>query len=319
MGALVGGMLTVDQLLDDACAPDPAKVAAALQAARGRGAELTPGLVARLEEAVVHSDQWDGGKDGRSPGFLLFLAAEFRETRAHEPITRLLRLPDDLPYSMFSDTVTEDGATILADTYGDDPGPLRALVEDAAAGPFERGAGLQAVAVLVARGRWQRTAVLDWLQALAAPLRVERENDGLFANAIVDTALLLGAWELRGFVLGLYDRGLADSSYVEPEYVEETLIPGTQMDPAEDRLARTITDAWEAVNWWAFFDPLHLKNRRTTRRPASPLKPSPEPQPAVDEGYLGEAPKPYVAPNKPGRNDPCPCGSGKKYKKCCGA
>jgi len=23
-------------------------------------------------------------------------------------------------------------------------------------------------------------------------------------------------------------------------------------------------------------------------------------------------------PNKVGRNDPCPCGSGKKYKKCCG-
>lgn len=23
--------------------------------------------------------------------------------------------------------------------------------------------------------------------------------------------------------------------------------------------------------------------------------------------------------DKPGRNDPCPCGSGKKYKKCCGA
>lgn len=26
----------------------------------------------------------------------------------------------------------------------------------------------------------------------------------------------------------------------------------------------------------------------------------------------------YHAPKKPGRNDPCPCGSGKKYKKCCG-
>lgn len=25
------------------------------------------------------------------------------------------------------------------------------------------------------------------------------------------------------------------------------------------------------------------------------------------------------AEKKPGRNDPCPCGSGKKYKKCCGA
>jgi hypothetical protein len=27
---------------------------------------------------------------------------------------------------------------------------------------------------------------------------------------------------------------------------------------------------------------------------------------------------PYVAPPKVGRNDPCPCGSGKKYKNCCG-
>ena len=28
--------------------------------------------------------------------------------------------------------------------------------------------------------------------------------------------------------------------------------------------------------------------------------------------------EPYIADKKPGRNDPCPCGSGKKYKKCCG-
>ncbi len=29
--------------------------------------------------------------------------------------------------------------------------------------------------------------------------------------------------------------------------------------------------------------------------------------------------KTVVKPPKIGRNDPCPCGSGKKYKKCCGA
>lgn len=35
----------------------------------------------------------------------------------------------------------------------------------------------------------------------------------------------------------------------------------------------------------------------------------------------GEMPKPTTVRNtvKVGRNDPCPCGSGKKYKKCCGA
>ncbi|HAU38276.1 MAG TPA: hypothetical protein DCX07_11260 [Phycisphaerales bacterium] len=29
--------------------------------------------------------------------------------------------------------------------------------------------------------------------------------------------------------------------------------------------------------------------------------------------------EPIKASGAPGRNDPCPCGSGKKYKKCCGA
>ena len=28
--------------------------------------------------------------------------------------------------------------------------------------------------------------------------------------------------------------------------------------------------------------------------------------------------KTVVKEKEPGRNDPCPCGSGKKYKKCCG-
>lgn len=30
------------------------------------------------------------------------------------------------------------------------------------------------------------------------------------------------------------------------------------------------------------------------------------------------ASKTIVREDKVGRNDPCPCGSGKKYKKCCG-
>jgi preprotein translocase subunit SecA len=33
-------------------------------------------------------------------------------------------------------------------------------------------------------------------------------------------------------------------------------------------------------------------------------------------GYV--KPNPIRVGDKIGRNDPCPCGSGKKYKKCCG-
>jgi preprotein translocase subunit SecA len=42
---------------------------------------------------------------------------------------------------------------------------------------------------------------------------------------------------------------------------------------------------------------------------------------AAQKEENGEAPapqKPIINDNKVGRNDPCPCGSGKKYKKCHG-
>ena len=40
--------------------------------------------------------------------------------------------------------------------------------------------------------------------------------------------------------------------------------------------------------------------------------------PGEDEGALPPPVEPIQAEQKPERNDPCPCGSGKKYKKCCG-
>lgn len=40
--------------------------------------------------------------------------------------------------------------------------------------------------------------------------------------------------------------------------------------------------------------------------------------PAEDEDPLPDPVEPIHAEQPPGRNDPCPCGSGKKYKKCCG-
>src|SRR5439155_12930395 len=48
--------------------------------------------------------------------------------------------------------------------------------------------------------------------------------------------------------------------------------------------------------------------------------PSPEGQAQADGGETPAVTKTIVREaEKVGRNDPCPCGSGKKYKKCCGA
>jgi len=43
-----------------------------------------------------------------------------------------------------------------------------------------------------------------------------------------------------------------------------------------------------------------------------------KPEDVTDLEILLNPPKTVIADKKVGRNDPCPCGSGKKYKKCCG-
>jgi len=43
-----------------------------------------------------------------------------------------------------------------------------------------------------------------------------------------------------------------------------------------------------------------------------------KPENVADLEILLNPPKTTVAEKKVGRNEPCPCGSGKKYKKCCG-
>jgi preprotein translocase subunit SecA len=46
------------------------------------------------------------------------------------------------------------------------------------------------------------------------------------------------------------------------------------------------------------------------------LEPEGGPQPSLDAAFESRRPEPQVL--KVGRNDPCPCGSGKKFKNCCG-
>jgi len=43
-----------------------------------------------------------------------------------------------------------------------------------------------------------------------------------------------------------------------------------------------------------------------------------KPEDITDLEGLLNLPKPKIVEKKVGRNDPCPCGSGTKYKKCCG-
>jgi preprotein translocase subunit SecA len=66
---------------------------------------------------------------------------------------------------------------------------------------------------------------------------------------------------------------------------------------------------------------LGLRERRITPRPYYPLLPgqlaSMEPSPGASVANSRQDFEEQPRPVKIGRNEPCPCGSGRKYKKCC--
>ncbi|NLO91494.1 MAG: preprotein translocase subunit SecA [Elusimicrobia bacterium] len=62
---------------------------------------------------------------------------------------------------------------------------------------------------------------------------------------------------------------------------------------------------------------IQLPPKRTAPPPAAAQRQQ-EGAPAAQQQQGRTASRQGAAPHKIGRNDPCPCGSGKKYKKCCG-
>ena len=122
--------------------------------------------------------------------------------------------------------------------------------------------------------------------------------------------------ELLPEVRNAYAENLADPSVASLEEIEHDLAIQAPRRREEKCL---ITDVIAELEDWVCFHPEEdspdeLTDPLTAGLPAPP---PPPPHPAAPtEPYL--PPKPIVRPPKIGRNAPCPCGSGKKYKKCCG-
>ena len=308
-------MLDPEALLHQVCCDDPQRVADALQAATGRGEELAPLIVAHLERVLANPA---AAADGERCyiGFLFFLAAEFRATAAHAPLCAILRLERAVVDKLLGDTITEGADCALAQTFGGDTAPLLGLVDDSTADAYARGAGVDALAKLWRRGQFPREALLALLSRLAQSLDSAAEKDAEFANQLVDVAVQIGAVEIRDTILGLYARGLADPYYFEPEYTERQLRPGAPAVHEARGLDDSIETAWDTVRYWHYFSPEY--ERALAQEDAIDVAELPSLASPAPERKPWAPPVPFRAPPKVGRNDPCPCGSGKKFKKCCG-
>jgi hypothetical protein len=275
----------------------------ALESADAHRAVLVEPLLSAIDRAV--SDPAGvSDEDAGLFSYAIYLMAKWRETRAYPHIVRWLALSTDDTDELSGDMVTQSGFRILAGVFDGDLEPIKRLILNQAADEFGRSAGIGALAVLMAWAEVPRHIVVDYFGFL---LREGLEGDDTHVLSSLCWSILdIEAVELIPDVRRAFDAELIDEQFISRKEVDEAegAPPGARLEEFRERWP-LIDDVARATSWWATFH---------DRDDVAEI---------VDEdGDLDldveAVAEPYVAPAKVGRNEPCPCGSGKKYKKCHG-
>ncbi|MEO8661963.1 MAG: DUF1186 domain-containing protein [Bryobacteraceae bacterium] len=274
----------------------------AVEAAVAQREEVTPDLLRILEETVDRAAQLGAEGDQMAHLYAMFLLAQFRETRAYPLVVRFALLPGDLQYSLCGDFITENLGQVLASVCGGELEGIQSVIENEDADEWARGAALSGLVTLVAARQKSRDEIMSYLARLFRGTLARRWSH--VWDALVSRSSELCPAELIEDIEQAYEEGLVDPSYIRLEDVKSYLDIGENQALArlaDDPHRRLVEDTVAEMAWWECFK---------DDRPG---------------GVKGEAKASAAASSqkntmpKTGRNEPCPCGSGKKFKKCCGA
>jgi hypothetical protein len=320
--------VTVDGILQQLRhVPDQADFApyeAALRAAREQREAIVPELIAAVDRVADNPAPYLEPTTDFLHHFAIYLLAEFRESRALDSFLRFFSLPGEQSLDLTGDLVTERGAAVLASVCGGDPAPLLRLVHDPAVNVFVRIQALEGLAVQGLWGERPREAVVEELRRLFHSLA--RPGDGYVWARLVQTICDYQVPELAAEARQAFADKLVDEEIFRRSDLEKGLGNADRWAQESFRERNDpIIAANECAMWVCFRDEREdvdpwedeaedaaaesLSEEEPTWAGAALDVPSQEPPPK---------PVPYVAPPKVGRNDPCPCGSGRKFKKCCG-
>jgi hypothetical protein len=283
---------------------------AAVEAAVARREEVTPHLLRILEDTVDRAARLGDEGDYMAHLYAMFLLAQFRETRAYPLVVRLASLPGNLLDSLCGDFITEDLGRVMASVCGGDIEGIQSVIENEGADEWARGAALSSLVTLVAVGQKCRDEIVSYFARLFRG-KLAREWSHLWDSLVCDSCDLYPA-ELLDDIERAYDDGLVETGHVGFEDVQRDLALGKDRvlaRLAHDPHRRLVEDTVKEMGWWACF----RDDRPSGVKDAAQASAKANLKPASSSAQI-KSTNP-----KTGRNEPCPCGSGKKYKKCCGA
>jgi hypothetical protein len=243
------------------------------------GPAVVPELIRILEDEEAWEAEFPAGWAVVHAAYLL---AALRPPGSLEVLVEAVERAADYD----EDWITETSPFFFA-AYGPSAVPLlRSVALDRERAPSLRGAANEALALI---GRTHPGA-LDALRASIDDRACDQDVRAFAALALLDFALTGDRARIEA---------AADGDILTKEEIEEIYRDG----PPE---------LSTPYDWMTFYDPAEIAARQddAPEEEAEDVEPA---APAEDA-----PPPPLKAAAAPGRNDPCPCGSRMKYKKCCG-
>jgi hypothetical protein len=265
---------------------------------------IEPDVIGVLERAVREDLDIPAGN-------LLFRGIHIlggrRFPTAYRPLVAFLSGPQERVETLLGDAVTENLSQILAGLFDGDEQPLCELVANSGIDPFVREAALNALAFHVFQRRIDRTAFEAFLlrfdeQGLATA------DDDVMWHAWMTAIAVLGVTALEGRVRAAFADGRIAPHWCDEDDFDRLLKAAIARPDDPTRLEQEqmgyIEDVLVALEKFAPSEEDEFGDQGD------------EPDGGgVDQPEFGvTAYNPY---RHVGRNDPCPCGSGKKFKKCC--
>ena len=275
----------------------------ALKAASAQRAEMLPLFLQEIESYLALEP---AARVKPTPLFFIFhLFGDWREKAAYRRFARLLRLPGHEIDAIFGDGITSTSHRVMAAVFDGDPQPLYDIILDPNAEEFIRAGMYKALAMVTSRGELDRAAAGRFLRDAFVEIRPQAE---CYVWVGWQSAIAaLGMSDLKILVKRAFDRGFIDSDVLGFDYFEKDLRrgiehPGEARCPGDHRYA-LFGDTIDELSGWYCFTERYRDDQEQWRRQAEANRDRSQ---SLDNTVKAV-----------GRNDPCPCGSGKKFKKCC--
>jgi hypothetical protein len=270
----------------------------AVAAAAAYAEHIAADVVSMLERACVEDlDEKSGNLLFRG----LHILGGRRQPAIFQPLIRFLRGPQERVDELLGDAIAETLTGILAGSFDGDVAALCGLVEDVDVDPFVRDAALQALVLLNFDGRIDRRTVEAFLRTLDANGLIPL-SDKVMWHAWMSAVAVLGAEPLAPAVRAAFADGRISPEFCDEEDFDHLLAQALARPRDRSRLTEEhigyIDDVVGTLQRFHYSaDDRGGKKPETSRELA--VMPHHNPFRGV------------------GRNDPCPCGSGRKAKKCC--